>query len=247
MDFDGAVRLYVKGDLQGALQTLEAIEQSGETGKKEKDLKKAVSYEMKILNPQRESPLMRLEADEVAEALCEVGFAYGDQDRWDRAEQLFLEAESKSAGYLPACVALAELYGEKGEASKSLDKWLKAASIAPDNPAVQLGLAVARARTGETSEAEGILRSLVTDLDMGVRAQTELGRIVWEQGRFSEAKGIWEAAISQAPLDGSIYFAIAECCTASQDIQGARIGYRKALELGYLPETCRKRLDSQKK
>ena len=247
VDFDSAVRLYVKGELEEALKVLEDIERSGRAGKRENDLMKVVRYDLGVEEPQKENRSRGIQASEVAEALCEVGFSYAADGDFDRAEELFLQAEAKAEGFLPACVALAELYRDKGDVQRSLEKWLQAKSMAHENAAISLGFAVACARAGEMEKAEENLRSLVSDPDIGVRAQVELGRILWERQRQSEAKAVWEAAISRAPRDGSVYYVIAECCRRSGDLVGTRIGYRKALDLGYMPDVCERKLASLKR
>jgi len=236
--FDEAVRLYVRGESQAAFAELEALEKEGATEEKSAELKKAVMEELALERQGSET----IDERDVAEALCQLGQTYAEKGLFGPAEDLFLAAESKMDSYLPACLALAKLYDRKGDSSASVQKWKEAVSLSGDNAAIRFGLARAYAADDDLERAETLFLELMDDNDMAARAGAEAGRILWDRGQQEEAKALWERSIARTPMDGYPFFVIAECCQEQGDRTGAEIGYEKALELGYLPGICRRRL-----
>ena len=240
--FDEAVRLYVRGDFESAFSKLEVLEGEGKLDQKTIELKKIVMEEVALQRQGR--GVGTTTTQDICEALCQLGQSYAEEGRFADAEELFIAAEKKVGTYLPACLALARLYAKQGDRIKSIQKWEEALSLTGDNGAILFGLGQACVANGELKRAETLFLELMDDKEMGARAGAEAGRILWLRGEKEEAKSVWEGSIARMPMDGYAFFVIAECCQDEGDLGGAKIGYGKALELGYQPQICRRRLST---
>jgi len=237
---DRAVKLYVRGEFEAALAELRELESHDCAEIKVAELRRIIMRELGMTADPK-TPDTKEDKDAAA-ALCELGYSYTEERDFARAEILFLEAERRVDRYLPACVGLARLYAEQGDYYKSLERWKQAHDIFGDSGPILFGMALAYVGHGDMDRAGELFFELMMDPDFKTRAGAQAGRFLWHNGRREEAKKVWEDSIACMPMDGYVFFVIAECCQEDGDREGARLGYKKALDLGYQTRTCLDRL-----
>ena len=148
------------------------------------------------------------------------------------AEPLLQKAVSLAPEDWGILVDLGGYYDELGKYDQAIEQYRKAVEVAPDNPRAHNNLAFVYRLQGRHPEAEAEYREAVV-LDPTSGHYRNLGQVLLEEGKYSEAKLMLERAVS---LNAGEYRAWGFLATvyASTPVDHAKVEetYRKAITLG---------------
>lgn len=130
-----------------------------------------------------------------------------------------------------AFVALAEGYGQAGEAERAIEAWKKALVKNPDHPAAIMKCAEVLAARGRIGEALTLLESAVARLPANADLLNALAVLYGRQQRFPAALRLLTSALQTAPEDPVTWLNLGVCLEASGDKKGAEAAYRQAVLL----------------
>ena len=148
------------------------------------------------------------------------------------AEPLLQKAASLAPEDWGILVDLGGYYDELGKYDQAIEQYRKAVEVAPDNARAHNNLAFVNRLQGRHPEAEAEYREAVV-LDPTSGHYRNLGQVLMEEGKYSEAKLMLERAVS---LNAGEYRAWGFLATvdASTSVDYAKVEetYRKAITLG---------------
>ena len=114
---------------------------------------------------------------------------------WKEAEKEYREAIRSDPDYAPALTGLGGLLLERGQAADAIEPLKKAVLRAPQSVDAAWALARAQRQTGAlTDAADSLEKSLALDAP---ELWNEAGAIAMERGRYDEAVGFFDKAISR--------------------------------------------------
>jgi tetratricopeptide (TPR) repeat protein len=114
----------------------------------------------------------------------------------------------------------------------------EALRAAPEHAVVRLLIGIARCQAGAFEEAERLLNRLCQDQPRNAHAWTTLGVARAGRGLWLEARKAFEQATNLNPALRQAHYNLAEACLASDppDMQTARKHYKRAMDLGAVPD-----------
>jgi tetratricopeptide (TPR) repeat protein len=161
-----------------------------------------------------------------------LGMAYSQLGQKDKA-RLSLKRESElHPASTEVYLALADLLSEMGEpddAMASLDKGLERD---PRNSRLLLSAAQHALRRRDVSAAEQYLDAVLPDDPNRSHATRVRADVYYEQGRYSEAKNLYEECLRERPDDWDIINNLGNCRFHTADFDGAELLYRRIIDAG---------------
>ena len=131
---------------------------------------------------------------------------------WKDAEKEYREAIRSDPDYAPALRGLGTLLLERGQAAEAIESLRKAVLRDPASLEGAWALARALRQTGALKDAaESLARSAVSDKAL---LDDEAGAVAYERGRYEEAVGFFEKALSKEP-SSAVYKANREKAAAA--------------------------------
>lgn len=139
-----------------------------------------------------------------AQAHYNLGNVFKTQEHLEQAEASYRKALAIESGNASIHVNLAQVLYERGRFSDAKKCYEQALKIQPDLTAAHVGLGAACKALGQLQEAEASFNQAISISD-DVDAYNNLGDLLKERGRFSEAEEKYKAAISAKPTSADAY------------------------------------------
>lgn len=126
---------------------------------------------------------------------------------------------------------LGELYRKDGQLDRAVATLREALALGPDDPTIRYNLALSLAAAGETGAAEAAYRALIADAPSFLKAYVNLGNLLRDQQRGSEAIALFEQALDHDPALAEAYTNIGACFADRGWLFAAVLEHHKALSL----------------
>jgi predicted O-linked N-acetylglucosamine transferase (SPINDLY family) len=165
-------------------------------------------------------------------ALYNLGLVLLDLGRPDEAEQAFRELHAIDPRDHETLFHLAALAADRARYAEAAQLYRDALALAPDNPYLWLGLALAcRQLPGQMEESVRCLRkSLEIEPDLA-DSHYELAGMLHAEGRLDEAEAHYRSAVRAAPGNAAIHCHFGNAMAKAGRLDEAIECYRKAIEL----------------
>ncbi|WP_347557275.1 cellulose synthase subunit BcsC-related outer membrane protein [Robbsia sp. KACC 23696] len=142
-----------------------------------------------------------------------------------------------------ANAALARMYAADGQYDKALSLYQKALASDPDNPGLQLGVAMAAVQAGKNGVADDAVKAAIAKAPNDPDVLAGAARVYVMQGKFKEGQTLLESAIAikekrlGVPPAGSPE-ALADNHVAGNPFTHSRRAYRRVAPAGGAPDTA---------
>ncbi len=196
-----AVLISRSGNLQGALDTLDALEPQDDNERSVQVLTKATLYREAGRTEQAVQILEQADAEitDSAEIKYDLAMLYERQGRYDDFERLMRRIIELAPHNANAYNSLGYTFADRNinldEAEELLEQALE---LEPDNPYILDSVGWYLYRSGDYSGAEEYLRRSWHQLPSGEVA-AHLGEVLWMMQRRDEAREVWKAGLEQEP------------------------------------------------
>lgn len=126
---------------------------------------------------------------------------------------------------------LGELYRKNGQFDRAIATLREALALGPDDTTIRYNLALSLAAAGETAAAEAAYRALIADAPSFLKAYVNLGNLLRDQKRGTEAITLFEQALDHDPTLAEAYTNIGACLADRGWLFAAVLEHHKALSL----------------
>jgi predicted O-linked N-acetylglucosamine transferase (SPINDLY family) len=171
-------------------------------------------------------------APDYTAARYNLGLALRELSRLEEAESQFRRIHEQDPRDVDALFNLADLLSNRSRFDESARAYAVAVTLAPDNPYLWLGLAIAHNNIpGHGEDALRCLRrSIEIEPDLA-QAHFLMGNMLSDGGLLDEAAGHYRKAIEAAPGHAESHTNLANVLMRQGRVGEAFTGYRKAIEL----------------
>lgn len=150
--------------------------------------------------------------------------------RYEEAQRLYQHVVAAQPGLADAWLGLAAAYEGRGEAGGAIAAYRRALQLDPDNADALAALAELTA-AGNPSAQASVLRAALARRPEAPSLHAALGRLLAAEGRWSEARGAFEAAASLAPARAEYAFNLAVALDRLGESARAAALYERAATL----------------
>ncbi len=178
-----------------------------------------------------------LSAEEV-EAMIKRGIALEQQGDFSGAQALYDQVLAERPNYVEGLKGRGRCLLQAGHSTEALGTLRESVRLAPSDVQAQWLLGMAYCRLQQFQPALEILRPLVAQDPAHWMARNTLGAALLGAGLFPEARQELERVVKESPRLSDAHYNLAQVYVFSRppDMEKARQHYRKALELGALPD-----------
>lgn len=152
------------------------------------------------------------------------------------SRELYEMILEQNPGHTPALCKLGVVQLKLQEADAAADAFRRAVEMNSGNPYAHRMLGYSLMLLGELPGAEQEIRRAAELAPTDAKSLMLLGTVCYRLGRAGEAETYFKATVSVDPTLSEAYFNLAVLCLRDKRIDEARRHYRKALELGALPD-----------
>ena len=217
------------GDLDRAIEVLEAMPKTGETAsQREYLLLLALLRDGQKDKALSEGKALVDRSPKDAEARSLYGSVLTVAGQNDAARTQFNEALKLDPGHPRALASLARLdlkEGRPADAEKSFRRMLEAN---PKDVSAALGMAAAAGARGDLKEAEKWVQQVATDNPESAEAQLVLAQFYMGTREFDKALAVIDGAAKKAPNDAKLSNARGFVLLARNDVSGAIASFKQA-------------------
>ncbi|MBI5741580.1 MAG: tetratricopeptide repeat protein [Nitrospirae bacterium] len=168
-----------------------------------------------------------------------LGIAYYEKGRYDKAIDMYERAVSLSPGNYFAYSNLATAYAVTGRLDRAIDNFRKAIALDPGNGVVYSNLGHALRKLGRFAEAAEVYLKAVTLNPYDGAAFYGLGAACASLGRLDDALNAYSRFAELSPRDPEAYRGRGNVYAKKGDMSRAEADFRKACSLGSV-EGCAK-------
>lgn len=226
-----AAGYVMAGDLDRAIETLEAMPASGETNVQRENLlmlslirkgetDKALAEAKALLERSPKDPAVR----------NLVGAVYSATGQRDAAREQFNEALKLDPKDSAALLNLARLDLAEGKVQDAEKMFRRILDGDPKNLVATLGMAATTGSRGETKESEKWLQKAVADHPDAVVAPVALAQFYIGTGDFGKARDVVDGAAKKLPANAALSNARGMALLGLKDVPGAIASFKAATE-----------------
>jgi type IV pilus assembly protein PilF len=163
----------------------------------------------------------------------DLGVVYYDLEKYDLAIEHFEKALENQHDYAPALNSLGNAYAAKEEWDKAIYYYKQAAeNLVYATPYLPLtGLGVAYYNKKDLNLSERYFLQAIKQKSDHLQALVGLAKTYTAMGKFSDAVGLLQRAVSVSPQSAGVYFELAKAYTQARDYHRAYSAYQKVIEL----------------
>ncbi len=226
-------QLIEEQEFQSAIQSLVALDQSGESSAESQYLLGTVFHRLNQLGAAVQAFKRSLLLDpEFTDSAISLSIIYNDTGHYDEASKIFEQAEKSvkenqvsSSNSIVLDKALAQKHVELGDLYKKIQRfdaaaheYLKATKLDPKNLDARVNLAKTLAQRGQTKLAKRELEKVVEEYPTFIPARVNLALLLYSLGHVVDARMELQTAQLHAPQNELIktYLALTESATETK-------------------------------